>query len=108
MSTLKKITGKLLALGVSLHSQAISRHVRSFAIKAEAAQQRTEQARTDAELAKRAFGNALDAEMDAHADHEAAKRAAEVELASLPSVRGYSRAAPPFGSKPTVIDKRKQ
>ena len=112
MSTriLKITTGKLLAWGVALHSQAIRAHLKRSYNAMIAASKARVQAHDDLNLARRQFGEAIGVEWNAVFSYQAAHKAAEVELSAAPSVSGYSgavRAATPFGAQPQVIDKRK-
>lgn len=112
MSTafLKRVTGRILHAVVGLHISSIGRHVRKYQDLADAAAVRSKQAESDVRNAKKAYANAIDAEMGAVDEAVAVIKAAHAEIAELPSVNGYGavRASPPFGAKPVVIDKRNE
>lgn len=107
---IKNITGKLLAFGVRLHSQAIRAQVKRALNAAQAAKTQSERTSSDLKLVQARLNDDISAEIEAFTAYDAAVKQAGVELAALPSVQGYTwtvRAAPPFGAVPQVIDKRK-
>ena len=104
MSTriLKITTGKLLAWGVALHSQAINAHLKHLYFRMYVAE-RTRK------VMQRVHDWLFEVEVNATVAWSAAARSAEVERTALPRIRakyGTLRASPPFGATPTVIDKR--
>jgi predicted amidohydrolase len=107
MSKLKNITGRMMALAVSLHSQAIRAQVSRAAVALNRATQERLKRNDDLDLVRRQFEDACDNETEAMVSYDAARLQAQSELEALPQLDGYRvRPNPPFGARPHIIDKR--
>ncbi len=109
VANVKNITGRLMALAVSLHSQAIRAQVSRAAVLLNRATQESLKRNDDLDLMRRQFEDACDNETEAMVSYDAARLQAQSELEALPQLDGYRvRPNPPFGARPHVIDKRNQ